>query len=121
VAELRRQAVVTFSLHVCAYLLRRRRVIEAKGIDGIGKSADLLTFGSYHILQTSSQEANLEGSRGRLCRVHISAVQGLGLLFLDRMTWKVARYAANGLTDRLEKGHKDIEFRHFHWLRYLAM
>lgn len=79
---------------------------EAKGIDGIGKTAYLPTL--QHLKATtfyssSFREANLEESRGRPYQVHISTVRDLGLLSLDCMTWKVAGYAFNGLIDRLEK------------------
>jgi hypothetical protein len=49
VVELQRQSCGRVSLHVYAYLLRRRRVTEAKDMDGIGKTAYLYTrLERYH-------------------------------------------------------------------------
>jgi hypothetical protein len=82
-------------------------VTEAKGIDGIGKDAYLPILQRLEattFYSSSFWEANLEESRGRPYQVHISTTQDLGLLFLSCMTSKVAGCAANGLTDRLEKG-----------------
>lgn len=49
VVELQRQSCGRVSLHVYAYLFRRRRVTEAKDMDGIGKTAYLYTrLERYH-------------------------------------------------------------------------